>query len=153
MQSTSDPGIPSRQNQDSDGIAGFMARAISGGASSQRIAEIAISSLEGIEQALTPIIGSRGVAALYKRSLHLARKTYTWLPVESEGIPSAMDFAELTPALGLQTAADAAAAATLLLQTFYSLLNPLIGPALTERLLRSVWAYFPGEPASQDTTP
>ena len=40
-----------------------------------------------------------------------------------------------------------------LLQTFYELLASLVGPSLTERLLRSVWAHSSSGPPAQDTSP
>ena len=69
-----------------------------------------------------------------------------------EGVPTAMDVAALTGALEAQTAADAATAGTLLLQTFHELLTTLVGPSLTERLLRPVWAVFLSGPSAKDTT-
>ena len=39
------------------------------------------------------------------------------------------------------------------LQTFHELLATLVGPSLTERLLRSVWADSSSGPPAQDTSP
>jgi len=140
------------QSQESDGIAAFLSRTASDGASSRQIASAVTSAFQGIDQALTPIIGKRGVAALYKRTVHLAGRTHSWLAVPMEGVPTAMDVAALAGALEARTAADAAAAGTLLLQTFHELLTTLVGPSLTERLLRPVWTVFLSGPSAKDTT-
>ena len=139
-------------SQESDGAAAFLSRMASDGASSRQIAGAVTSAFQGIDQALTPIIGKRGVAALYKRTVHLAGRTHSWLAVPMEGVPTAMDVAALTGALEARTAADAAAAGALLLQTFHDLLTTLVGPSLTERLLRPVWAALLSGPSAKDTT-
>jgi hypothetical protein len=134
-------------------IAALLAGAVSDGASSRQVAEMVASAFRSIDQALTPIIGQRGVAALYKRSMHLASRAHPWLPRSREGVHPAMDVTALTTELALQTAAAGAAAGGQLLQTFCELLTSLIGPSLTERLLRTVWATFLSGPSAQETTP
>ena len=150
--STPSTGALPMQSQESDGIAAFLSKAVSDGASSGQVAEAVTSAFKGIDQALTPIIGKRGVAALYKRTVHLAGRTHPWLAVPMDGVPTVMDVAALTGALQAQPAADAAAAGTLLLQAFDELLTTLVGPSLTERLLRPVWAVFLSGPSAKDTT-
>jgi hypothetical protein len=139
------------QTQESDGIAAFLTGTGSDGASSRQVAEAVASAFRGIDQALTPIVGKSGVAALYKRTVHLAGRTHSWLAATKEGVPTAMDVAALTAALEERSAADAAAAGTLLLQTFHEVLATLVGPSLTERLLRPVWATFLSGPSAKDT--
>ncbi|MDP1899679.1 MAG: hypothetical protein Q8K96_04415 [Rubrivivax sp.] len=92
-----------------------------------------------LEAALSPIIGLRGVAALGQRSLHLASAAYPWLATGQPGGPAALDATSLMPVLAARSSDQAAAAASLLLQTFHELLASLIGPSLTERLLGPVW--------------
>ena len=139
------------KSQESEEIAAFLARNVRAGADSGQIAETIAVACRGIDSALSPIIGQRGVGALYKRSLHLTAQTHSWLAGTQEGVSAAMDVAALTPLLARQTSAEAAAAGTLLLQTFYELLSALVGPSLTERLLRSVWATFLSGPSARDT--
>jgi len=139
------------QAQESDGLAAFLTRTVADGASSRQIAEAVGSALQGIDQALAPIIGKSGVAALYKRTVHLAGRTHSFLALSQDGVPTAMDATALTAALEQQTAADAAAAGALLLRTFHELLTTLVGPLLAERLLRSVWATFSSGPSAQDS--
>ncbi len=142
----------SKEEASSD-IAALLAGTVSDGASSRQVAGMIASAFRGIDQALTPIIGQRGVAALYKRSMHLTSQTHPWLPRSREGVHPAMDIAALTTELALQTAAAAAAAGDQLLQTFCELLISLIGPSLTDRLLRPVWAALLSGASAQETTP
>lgn len=129
-------------SQTSDEIAARLERRAGTGANSEQVAASIAATLRGIEGALNPIIGTRGVAALYYRSVHLAGKTHPWLAAGSAGVPTAMDPSALTSLLVRQTSADAAAGGGLLLHTYHELLASLIGPALTEQLLHSVWAPF-----------
>jgi hypothetical protein len=145
-------GDLSMQSNESDGIAAFLTGAIPDGTSSSKVAEAVSLAFHGIDQALAPIIGKRGVAALYKRTLHLAGGTHAWLAAIEEGVPNAMDVTLLKGKLHEQTAADAAAAGTLLVQTFHEMLTVLIGPSLTQQLLRPVWAAFLSGPSAKDTT-
>lgn len=138
------------QSQESDGIAAYLTRAGSEGASSRQVAAAVTSAFQGIDQALAPIIGKRGVAALYKRTVHLASGTHSWLVPTKEEIPTAIDVTALEAALVEQTAADAAAAGALLLQTFHQLLTTLVGPSIAERLLHPVWATFLSGPSAKD---
>ncbi|RPI46176.1 MAG: hypothetical protein EHM59_08175 [Betaproteobacteria bacterium] len=87
--------------------------------------------------ALSPIIGTGGVAALYNRSLYLTRPAYPWLDTVLQAALAAADFSALHLALSEQTDCDAAAASTTLLETFCDILTRLIGPSLTVQLLRS----------------
>jgi hypothetical protein len=141
------------QSQERDRIAAFLEGAVSAGASSGEVAEIVETTFRRIDEALAPIVGKRGMAALYKRSLHLAKPLHPWLPVGAEGTAAEMDVAALTAALAMQTSADAAAAGTRLLQCFRALLITLIGESLTERLLRPAWADFLSGPPARDTNP
>jgi hypothetical protein len=140
------------KEEESAEIAALLAGAVSDGASSREVAEMVASAFRGIDQVLAPIIGQRGVAALYKRSMHVAGQTHAWLPRSQEDVPAAMDVTALTTGLGQQTAAAAAAAGGQLIQIFCELLISLIGPSLTGRLLRTVWATFLSGSSLQETT-
>jgi hypothetical protein len=121
------------------------------GAVAARIADKTVSMWHDIDAVLSPIIGQRGVAALYKRSLYLVRADYPWLAVVHEGALKPDEFAALQTALLQQTSSNAATASGALLQTFFDLLTNLIGKSLTERLLRSVWVNTTGGNAEQDS--
>lgn len=114
-----------------------------------------VSTLRAIDVALSPIIGQRGVAMLYKRSLYLVIPAHPWLAGTHEGGHATIDLAALESVFAQQSNHHAAAAGGAFLQTFHELLSSLIGPSLTERLLRPVWAPFSsssGAPA-QDPSP
>ncbi len=110
-----------------------------GGADASRIAEAAVAQWRNVDAALSPIIGQTGVAALFKRSVHLTGVNYPCLHALSESTLRPGDYAELGATLSRETAFDAAAASDALLRTFHELLDKLIGGSLAERLLRSAW--------------
>lgn len=131
-------------------IAASLARRGQADATAAQIAEAVFAKCQAIETALTPIIGLRGVAALYRRSLHLAARSHPWLADAVPGEPDSRDRAALKTLLSRQTSADAAGGGAAFLQAFYDLLASLVGRPLTERLLRSVWIDFMGAPPTQD---
>jgi len=106
-----------------------------------------------VDDALTPIIGKRGVAALYGRSLYLVAPDHPWLAGLREADPSAVDQAALRALLEQQDAATAAAGGGALLRTFHELLASLVGDSLTGRLLAAAWALPTSGPAARGTTP
>lgn len=97
-----------------------------------------VSVWRDIDTALAPIIGHRGVAALFGRSLHLTRVDYPWLTPQNENTPDRIDFASLQSTLSEQTSPDVVALNDALLRKFAELLSNLIGVSLTELLLRPV---------------
>jgi hypothetical protein len=137
-----------------DRIALAVAQRAGEGADAARTAGAIVALWEQVESALAPIIGQRGVAALYRRSLYLAAAAHPWLEPQQD--PQAtMDLAALKSAMTRQDSTDAAAGAVAVLQTFNTLLTSLIGASLTERLLDAVWAHrSPSSGTSaQDPTP
>ena len=134
-------------------IQASLARLAAQDASVEQIAQAAVATWRDIDAALSPIIGQRGVAALFMRSLHLSRAHYPWLTMAAESIPPQNDFTALQTAVAQQTCADAMAANAALLQNFTDLLANLIGASLTERLLRSVGDHPSSGHAVQETTP
>ena len=120
------------------------------GADAAQIAGAVVSAWREIDAALSPILGHQGVAALYKRSLHLTASAYPWLAETFKGAHAAMDLPELESVFAQQGDGDAAAAGGALLQTFDDLLASLVGPKLTERLLRSVWEHLSSSAPAQE---
>lgn len=108
------------------------------GSDASQVAEAAVQTWRAVDAALSPIIGQRGVAALYKRSLVLACTQYPWLAAVHEDTRPPGDYAPLHAALARQPGPAAAAAHAALLQTYRDILGRLIGASLTERLLRSI---------------
>jgi hypothetical protein len=123
------------------------------GADAAQIAQAAVAAWAAVDRALSSVIGSRGMAALYRRSLHLALAEHPWLAAAYEDALQPGDFASLRAALSQQTATNAAAAHDVMLQTFEDLLNNLIGRSLTRRLLQAVWDNPSSGDAVQDNSP
>jgi len=125
-------------------------------ADAARVAQSMVAAWRDIDRLLAPVVGTRGVAALYKRSLHLTAAAHPWLAGAQagahEGVPMSMDLDLLGTMLARQNVASAAAGGEALLRTFYDLLATLIGPSLTGRLLHSVWITYLSGPPAQDTS-
>lgn len=117
-----------------------------------QVVDTILAVWQEIDLALAPIVGHRGVAALYNCSLKLAAVAHLWLAGASSGMLAAFDPPALKAALVQQTAAQAAAGGNALFETFRDLLASLVGAALTERLLRSVWTPSSGAAPAQDHT-
>jgi hypothetical protein len=141
------------ESPESHRIATTLAERVENGANAAQIADAIVSAWQEIEAVLSPIVGQRGVAMLYKRSLYLIGPAHPWLAGMHEGVQTAVDLAALKSVFAQQNSTDAAAAGGAFLQTFHDLLASLVGPALTEQLLRPVWAHFPSGPPAQDTSP
>ena len=118
-----------------------------------QIAAAVLAIWEEIDDALTPIVGPLGVVALYRRSLHLTAAQHPWLAGRDEGVLTDTDPAVLKSVLAQRSSAEAAAGGNAFLHTFHELLASLVGPSLTERLLRSVWEPPSSGPPAQDTSP
>ncbi len=129
-----------------------LADRVSDGADAEEVAGAIVAVWQEIDQALRPIIGHRGVAALYSRSLSLTAAGYPWLAIDQPATPAAIDPSGLRAALVQQAAAEAAAGGSALFHSFHELLASLVGPSLTERLLRSVWTHPSGTSPTQDTS-
>ena len=127
----------------------------SGNADAVQIADTVVSAWQDIDAALSTIIGRQGVAALYRRSLHLAAANHAWLaaPQQENGLQSEMALAALKAALARQNVAEAETGGSALLQAFHRLLASMIGPSLTEQLLGSIWARLFSGPPAQEPTP
>lgn len=123
------------------------------GSDGAKIADASAAAWAAVDGALSPIIGPRGVAALYRRSLHLALEDHPWLAAAYEGARQPGDFASLRAALSQQTAQNAAAAHDAVLTTFQDLLDSLIGRSLTQRLLQNVGEQPSSGAAVQDQSP
>lgn len=120
-------------------------------ASAAQLADAIAALWREIDAALHPVIGHRGVAALYHRSLTLTAPVHPWLAsLQLPAMPASVDAAALQAVLAQRTSAEAAAASMALFDTFRALLASLVGAALTDRLLHTVWAPTTGEPPAQD---
>lgn len=123
------------------------------GAEASTVASTVVAMWQQIEKVLTPILGPRGVAALFKRALFLTKDEFPWLDeafvaVEASNDRNAVETVSIV--LSRQTTKMAAAGGAAFLNTFHSVLVSMIGPTLTERLLRSVWVTFSSGLPAQD---
>ncbi len=134
-------------------IAAPLVSRVGHGADAAQVGDAVFAIWEQIDDTLTPILGQRGMAALYDRSLHLAAASYPWLAAPDESDPPAVGPAALKSALARRSSAVATAGASAFLQTFHELLASLVGDSLTERLLRPVWSTTLSGPSAQATTP
>ena len=123
------------------------------GANATRVADAVVSTWQAIEAALAPVVGGKGVAALYGRSLHLVRTGHPWLAAAHQGPHTQIDLGLLRVALAQQESVTAAAGAGDHLQSLHQLLGSLIGASLTGQLLRPAWDNAFDGIAGQDKTP
>lgn len=130
-----------------------LAGRIAGNADAAQIADAVVAIWLEIDLSLHPVIGHRGVAALYNRSLKLTAAAYPWLAAGHRGALATVDSSALRAALVLRTAPEAGAGGCAFFHSFHALLASLVGPALTSRLLRTVWARPSGDPPAQETSP
>jgi hypothetical protein len=130
-----------------------MARLAANGADSRLIADTAVATWRAVHAELSPIIGQRGVAALFKRSVSLTVPAYDWLDAVRDGTVQPGDFTILHAAMSQQSTSNGVAANGALLQKFVDLLTKLIGESLTARLLRPVWDIYSSDGTVQEITP
>ena len=131
-------GQPTKHQQ----IASTLTRLVALGLGSGGVGFTVAATWREIDAALAPVIGQHGVAALYARSLALTSTTYPWLaPVHTDG-RSPQNFSVIELSLAKQTPDDAAAGGGALIEVFCKLLASMIGVALTDELLASVWSHI-----------
>ena len=121
-------------------ITSSLKRLAAQGATPSGIADAVVSTWQSVDAALAPMIGGRGVAALYVRSLHLVRNAHPWLAAAHQAPQTEMDIELLRAAVAQQESARAAAGAGAHLQSLSELLGSLIGPSLAGQLLAPVWS-------------
>jgi hypothetical protein len=116
------------------------------------IAEATLGVWREVTDCLAPMIGTRGVDALFSRSLQLTTPAFPWLGLAGEHEDSVGLLASFRSHLEDRDPKAAAEASVALLVTFTDLLATMIGASLTDRLLDPVWT--PPAPASaQETAP
>jgi hypothetical protein len=126
-------------------------------AANSRTASLAdrhVSTWQTIGDVLGPVIGRAGVAALYERARHLNRVSHPWLARrDGDRATWSMDLIAFKAALGRQDPVEAAAGAEALLHSFREVLAALIGTALSDLLLRSVWDAHLGRISTEEMPP
>lgn len=124
------------------------------GADSLQIADAIGAMWTDIEAALQPVFGRRGVAALFQRSLHRTASRYVWLePAKGASDDAVCSLAELQALFAAQAPPQATEAGSALFMNFRELLISLIGPQLSEQLLKAAWSPSSSADAAQDPKP
>ena len=114
-------------------------------ASPDAIAKSALDTWAQMAALLEPVIGARGVDALFARSLHLVGKKHQWLGSSGVRGNGAASLAHIRASFESRDSSVSMDAACELLTTFNGLLTNLIGESLTTRLLATVWLPSPSE--------
>lgn len=118
-----------------------------------RVADVIITMLRDTDASLVPIIGPKGVAALYRRSLHLSTSLHPCLLDTYIPLADPLDLIDLKAILIQQNRNDAIFFGEELLKALYELLATLIGSSLSRRLVLDVWDNDLSAPLSQETSP
>jgi len=106
-----------------------------------------------IEALLHPIVGRRGLTALFRRSAHVSTASFAFLAPLAEGAPDLVPSDELVSLFSTQSVDTALDGGALLLHSFRELLSTVVGSGLTERLLQSVWSLPSSGSSAQDIPP
>jgi hypothetical protein len=131
---------------------GPLAGRIAPDADAAAIAQAVVDCWRDVEAALSPIIGQRGVLAIYHRCMHVASATYVWLPRTPADPAAPMDLAALQTLFAQQPVAQALACGHEALLGFEHILSSLIGLSLAHRLLRAAWGAPAGGTPTQDAS-
>jgi hypothetical protein len=131
-----------------------LAQRVAEDAGSRAIADAIGAMWADIASALQPVLGRRGVAALFWRTLHVTATRYPWLaPLKAERLDAPDSVADLTALFAAQPPAVAMEAGSVLFATFRELLTTLIGARLSEQLLHAAWSTPSSAPPAQDPSP
>ena len=114
------------------------------------VADAALEMWRGVADALTPVVGGRGVMALLHRSVFVAGREYPYLTQTLEPGSRDVNVDGLRLALEAQATAEAINGSAALFAAFDALVASMIGLALTERLLAPVWDLPSSGEAAQD---
>lgn len=140
-------------NEESRQIVASLVHRVGPNADTASIAQAIVSTLQAMDAALIPIIGQQGVAALYRRSLHLCASQHPRVAHISDRVQTALDLKDLSSELVKESKADTLFFGEVMLTTYYELLTTLIGPSLTARLLRDVWRPSLSDTSAQENLP
>lgn len=126
---------------------------VSQGAHAGQVSEAASATWTRVEAELSPVIGSAGVAALYRRSLVRARAESPALAEVYDATAYAKGTEPLRHVLSSLSHDEAIVASRALMRTFCELLAVLIGASLTERLLKPATHPQAPEAGMKEITP
>ncbi|MEI8267271.1 MAG: hypothetical protein WCI59_16195 [Betaproteobacteria bacterium] len=123
------------------------------GVAANLVADEVVQLWGRLEGALRPVVGTRGVAALYGRSLQLAAALHPCLAKAESGSWKLMDLTLLRLQLASQTVDEAVQAGLDHLGQFDQLLGSLIGNTVKDQILAPAWAPEVAGPAGAPVTP
>jgi hypothetical protein len=103
------------------------------------VTESTLGTWQAMAVRLTPVIGTHGVDALFRRSLHITSRVFPCFDIEDKELNGPALLNGIKARLALSDAATVAEASHALLVNFTVVLASLIGESLTERLLERVW--------------
>jgi hypothetical protein len=115
------------------------------------VAAAAVTLWREIDRALRPIIGQRGVVALFNRSVQLAGVGHPWVVLVLQDANTELQFPAMADVFARQDAVAAIAGGDAQLLVFHQLLGSLIGASLTERLLQPAFSPAHLSPPTQDS--
>jgi hypothetical protein len=115
------------------------------------VAAAAVAVWRDVDTALRPVIGQRGVVALFNRSVQLTAAAHPWLGTLSQDPQAEFQFSAVADLFSQQEEPAAVAGGDALLLAFHQLLSSLIGASLTERLLRPAFSLTTGASPRQDS--
>lgn len=128
------------ENEVRETITAVLAHRTKRDSDANHIAEIAISLCGEIQGALRPVVGDRGVAALFTRAVYLTSLTHDWFGLAHKSIGTDFELDSWKLVIAGRSRQEVFASASDFFKSFQELLDSLIGASLTERLLRPLWA-------------
>lgn len=142
----------STESEEGRRIVASLALRIDHVANIDQVPDVIITMLQEANASLVPIIGSKGVAALYRRSLHLCTSLYPQMEDAYIRLADPLVLVDLKSILIQQNENDVISFGKELLKALYTLLTTLIGPSLSGRLLLDVWDNNWSAPPVQGTS-
>lgn len=147
------PAAPSAMPQPPDAVPAALLALASQGEHAGQVAKAASALWGRVDAELSPVFGSAGAAALYRRSLYRARAQSPALAEVYDATEYAKGLDPLRLLLASMSHDDAVVASRALMRAFCELLVELIGAPLTERLLEPATDLEPREPPVKESTP
>ena len=121
------------------------------GASAQEVATNLDNIFNKISCALSPIVGVRGLAALHGRCLHLAVIRNPLIAIFRSENTQLSDLDVLLGLIAQSDVVESVLISHIYLQSFYDLVESLIGLSLTATLLKEIWTPIPiSQPSQSD---
>jgi hypothetical protein len=129
-----------------------LARMATQGYAPALIADEVVQLWMRVDTVLRPVVGAKGVAALYGRSRQLAAEQHPWLNVDEVANWKIMDLRVLRAQVAAQDAGAAVRASLEHMGHFDQLLGTLIGEVLKDQLLAPAWLHQPESPDNSGQT-